>query len=957
MHDGIGPPDAARPRGSDGADAGRAHDLFAERGYAAVKMDEIAAAVGVTKPLLYNYFGNKERLYIACMERAGDALTATVAEAVGATASPREALRAGVHAFFSFLDSDRAAWAVLFDETLPRGGEVADRVAEYRGPHRRPGLRLDRRPAPRERRDAARVETEALSTALLGAAEALARWWLRTEALGAEDAAELLIATVEPGLRGRAAPNELRHPPNKERRQQMNSETRRVAVVGGNRIPFARSNSTYAHASNQDMLTAALDGLIDRFGLEGERLGEVAGGAVLKHSRDRDLTRESVLGTRLAPETPAYDVQQACGTGLETTILVANKIALGQIDAGIACGADTTSDAPIALNEELRETLLEANRQRSTVGKLRALTGVRPGHIVPAIPRNEEPRTGLSMGEHCAIMADRMGDRPRASRTSSRSPATSNLAAAYERGFLDDLITAYLGLERDQNLRPDSSLEKLAKLKPVFGGPEGTMTAANSTPLSDGASAVLLASEEWAKERGLPVLAYFAEAQTAAVDHVHKREGLLMAPAYAMPTMLDRAGLALQDFDYYEIHEAFAAQVLCTLKAWEDADFCKEKLGRDEAARLDRPHEAQRQRRLAGRRPPVRGDRRADRRRARQAAARRRRGPRRDQHLRRRRPGRRRDPRKRRGWRQMSDRYSQIVNAPGRLDGRQAARPAAAGRASSATSPSAPVVAGPVLSGAAPGGRLGRTARGFPRLRSRPNGPAPRAGRRRSSSTPPGSPTRPSWSSCSASSTPRSAACSAAAASSSSARRRPKPARPAPRPRSGRWRASPARSARRSAAAAPPRSSSTSPPAPRTSSTRRCASCSRPARPTSPARWCGSAPASPRPRSSIGSARSTGKTALVTGASRGIGAAIAATLARDGAKVVGLDVPPALSGLRAVTGAIGGEALGLDITAADAPERIAEHFADGGVDVVVHNAGVTKRPHDREDAGGALDAS
>jgi acetyl-CoA C-acetyltransferase len=359
----------------------------------------------------------------------------------------------------------------------------------------------------------------------------------------------------------------------------MNAKTRKVAVVGGNRIPFARSNSVYSHASNQDMLTAALDGLIDRYGIQGETLGEVAGGAVLKHSRDRDLTRESVLSTRLAPETPAYDVQQACGTGLETTILVANKIALGQIESGIACGADTTSDAPIALNEGLRETLLEANRERSTMGKLKTLTKVRPGHIVPAIPRNEEPRTGLSMGEHCAIMAKEW-DIGRAEQDELAVESHKNLAAAYDRGFFDDLITPYIGLDRDQNLRPDSNLEKLAKLKPVFGGPEGTMTAANSTPLSDGASAVLLASEEWAKEHGLPILAYITEAQTAAVDHVHKREGLLMAPAYAMPRMLDRAGLKLQDFDYYEIHEAFAAQVLCTLKAWEDKEFCAEKLGR-----------------------------------------------------------------------------------------------------------------------------------------------------------------------------------------------------------------------------------------------------------------------------------------------------------------------------------------------------------------------------------------
>ncbi|HWC09502.1 MAG TPA: acetyl-CoA C-acetyltransferase [Solirubrobacterales bacterium] len=360
----------------------------------------------------------------------------------------------------------------------------------------------------------------------------------------------------------------------------MNPKTRRVAIVGGNRIPFARSDSTYAHASNQDMLTAALDGLIDRFGLEGETLGEVAGGAVLKHSHDRDLARESVLSTRLAAETPAYDVQQACGTGLETTILVANKIALGQIDAGIACGADTTSDAPIALNEQLRSTLLEANRQRSSAGKLRALAGFRPQHVIPNIPRNEEPRTGLSMGEHCAIMASEW-EIGRAEQDELALASHQNLAAAYERGFFDDLITPYLGLTRDQNLRPDSSLEKLGKLKPVFGGEDGTMTAANSTPLSDGASAVLLASEEWAKERDLPVLAYLSEAQTAAVDHVHKREGLLMAPAYAMPRMLDRAGLTLQEFDYYEIHEAFAAQVLCTLAAWEDESYCKEKLGRD----------------------------------------------------------------------------------------------------------------------------------------------------------------------------------------------------------------------------------------------------------------------------------------------------------------------------------------------------------------------------------------
>jgi acetyl-CoA C-acetyltransferase len=361
----------------------------------------------------------------------------------------------------------------------------------------------------------------------------------------------------------------------------LTDKPRRVAVIGGNRIPFARSNSVYSRASNQDMLTAALDGLVSRYSLEGETLGEVAGGAVLKHSRDRDLTRESVLGTRLAAETPGYDVQQACGTGLETTILVANKIALGQIDAGIACGADTTSDAPIGLNEGLREVLLDANREKSTFGRVKQLTRVRPSHVVPAIPRNEEPRTGLSMGEHCAIMAAEW-EVEREEQDELAVNSHHHLAAAYERGFMDDLVSPYLGLERDQNLRPASSTEKLAKLGPVFGGPEGTMTAANSTPLSDGASAVLLASEEWAKERDLPVLAYFVDGQTAAVDHVHKREGLLMAPAYAMPRMLDRMDSGLGDFDFYEIHEAFAAQVLCTLKAWEDPSFCRDRLGREQ---------------------------------------------------------------------------------------------------------------------------------------------------------------------------------------------------------------------------------------------------------------------------------------------------------------------------------------------------------------------------------------
>ena len=271
-------------------------------------------------------------------------------------------------------------------------------------------------------------------------------------AIPAEEAAELLVATVEPGLRERAAASGA----HRERKREPMNTTRRVAVVGGNRIPFARSNSAYAHASNQDMLTAALDGLVDRFGLQGERLGEVAGGAVLKHTRDRDLTRESVLGSRLAPETPAYDVQQACGTGLETAILVANKIALGQIDAGIACGVDTTSDAPIAVNEDLRGILLDLNRAALDRRQLKRADrrAPRPGRA--RIPRNEEPRTGLSMGEH-ARSWPASGGSAAPSRTSWTARQPPHLAAAYDRGFLDDLVTPYLGLERDQNLRPDST--------------------------------------------------------------------------------------------------------------------------------------------------------------------------------------------------------------------------------------------------------------------------------------------------------------------------------------------------------------------------------------------------------------------------------------------------------------------------------------------------------------------
>jgi len=363
----------------------------------------------------------------------------------------------------------------------------------------------------------------------------------------------------------------------------MKSHGRRVAILGGARIPFARSNTAYATRSNQDMLTAAFKGVVDRFQLHGERLGEVAAGAVLKHSRDFNLCRESALSSGLAPETPAYDLQMACGTGLQAAINIANKIALGQIESGIAGGVDTTSDAPIAVNEKLRKILLEVNRSKTAGQRLKALTKFRPSMLAPAIPANSEPRTRMSMGQHCEVMAKEWQIR-REDQDLLAYESHQKSAAAYEAGFYDDLVVPFSGLSRDNNLRPDISLEKLASLAPAFDrkSGKGTLTAGNSTPLTDGASAVLLASEDWAKAHGMKVLAYLTGAQTAAVDFVNKKEGLLMAPAYAVPRMLARAGIKLQDFDFYEIHEAFAGQVLCTLKAWEDPKFCKEYLGADQ---------------------------------------------------------------------------------------------------------------------------------------------------------------------------------------------------------------------------------------------------------------------------------------------------------------------------------------------------------------------------------------
>ncbi len=366
----------------------------------------------------------------------------------------------------------------------------------------------------------------------------------------------------------------------------MSQTVRKVAIIGSNRIPFARSNTVYSHASNQDMLTAALNGLVNRYNLQGERFGEVVAGAVLKHSRDFNLTRESVLSTALDPHTPCYDIQQACGTGLEAAILVANKIALGQIDCGIAGGSDTTSDAPIAVSEGLRQILLDVNRCKTAGQRLKVLSRLRPRHLVPNIPSNGEPRTKLSMGGHTEITAKEWKI-PREEQDQMALDSHHKLHKAYQNGFMEDLVTSYLGLKQDNTLRADSTMEKLAGLRPAFDkkSGQGTLTAANSSNLTDGASVVLLASEEWAAERNLPVRAYLTFCETAAVDFFGKssqeREGLLLAPAYAVPRMLDKAGLSLQDFDFYEIHEAFAAQVLATLKAWENEEFCQKKLGRE----------------------------------------------------------------------------------------------------------------------------------------------------------------------------------------------------------------------------------------------------------------------------------------------------------------------------------------------------------------------------------------
>lgn len=355
-------------------------------------------------------------------------------------------------------------------------------------------------------------------------------------------------------------------------------EIKKVVVVGGLRIPFSRSMTSYMAVGNKDLVTASVRAVVEKYKLAGKEIGEVVLGAVMKHSSDWNMAREVTLSSGLSARTPAYDIQQACGTSLEAAILVANKIALGQIEVGIAAGTDTNSDLPFVFPKSFGHKMLEAHKARSTGDRLKAFMKMRPADLKPIAPAVIEPRTGLSMGQSCELMAQQWGV-TRQEQDELALASHKNAAKAYEEGFFNDLIVPFNGLEKDNNVRADTNMEKLAKLRPAFERSEkGTLTAGNSSPLTDGSAAVLLASEEYAKKMGWPILAEFTFSQVAAVDFV-KDEGLLMAPAYAVPRLLERAGLKLQDFDFYEIHEAFAAQVLCTLKAWEDESFCREKLG------------------------------------------------------------------------------------------------------------------------------------------------------------------------------------------------------------------------------------------------------------------------------------------------------------------------------------------------------------------------------------------
>jgi acetyl-CoA C-acetyltransferase len=362
----------------------------------------------------------------------------------------------------------------------------------------------------------------------------------------------------------------------------MSNQIRRIAVIGGSRIPFCRSNTIYSEKTNMDMLATAIQGVVDRFGLDGKQLDEVVAGAVTTHSRDWNLAREALLSTGLSPLTPGITLQQACGTSLQSAMMIGARIATGQIECGIAAGTDTTSDPPITFGRKFSQRLVKVGAARTGRQRLRAFKGFRPAELKPILPANGEPRTGMSMGQHCERMA-REWKIPREEQDRLAMESHQKAARAYDEGLFDDLVTPWAGVSRDNNIRADSSMEKLSSLRTVFSkAADATLTAGNSTPLTDGAAAVLIGSEEWAAANDLPVQAFITASRTSAVDFVND-EGLLMAPTVAVSEMLQRTGLTLQDFDYYEIHEAFAAQVLCTLAAWESEDYCRERLGLDAA--------------------------------------------------------------------------------------------------------------------------------------------------------------------------------------------------------------------------------------------------------------------------------------------------------------------------------------------------------------------------------------
>lgn len=359
------------------------------------------------------------------------------------------------------------------------------------------------------------------------------------------------------------------------------AELRKVAIVGSARIPFARGNTAYADETNLSMLGTTLAGLADKYGLKGEKVDEVIAGAVIGHSKDFNIAREAALDAGLSPRTPGTTLQIACGTSLQAALTLGAKIASGEIDSAIAAGTDTVSDSPIVFGNKFQHRMIDLNKAKSTGEKFGAFKGFSFGELTPVAPSVNEPRTGLSMGQHCELMAKEWGI-TRQAQDELAVASHRNAAAAYDEGFHDDLIVPCAGLMRDNNVRADANLDKMATLKPAFdkASGKGTLTAGNSTPLTDGASSVLLASEEWAKARGLPVLAYLTMGRVAGNDFAHG-EGLLMAPTIAVSELLGRAGIGFEQIDYFELHEAFAAQVLCTLKAWNDPRYCKDVLGRD----------------------------------------------------------------------------------------------------------------------------------------------------------------------------------------------------------------------------------------------------------------------------------------------------------------------------------------------------------------------------------------